>query len=106
MDVRRGGVWWVTFPEPVGRRPVLVIQNDIGNRYSPTTIVAHVSATPRLEYPFLVQLEETELGKASWVHCQTLATLPITMCEEWIGTLSAEAMTRVDEALRHSLGLG
>ena len=104
MDVRRGEVWWVTFAEPVGRRPVLVIQNDVGNRHSPTTIVAHVSATPRRDYPFLVALG-AELDRPSWVHCETIATIPTAMLEDRQALLPAEAMARVDAALKNSLAL-
>lgn len=103
---RRGDVYWVTFAEPVGRRQVLVVQNDVGNRYSPSTIVAHISATPRRDYPFLVALEPAELGKPSWAHCETINTIPSAMLEERVGSLSPAAMRRVDQALKHSLGLG
>jgi mRNA-degrading endonuclease toxin of MazEF toxin-antitoxin module len=65
-----------------------------------------VSATPRREYPFLVALDAAELGKAAWVHCETLNTIPIALLEESLGTLTTAAMRKVDEALRHSLGLG
>jgi len=106
MPPRRGDVYWVTFAEPVGRRPVLVIQNDIGNANSPNTIVAHVSATPRRDYPFLVAVDEAELGKRSWVHCETMNTIPVELLEEQLGTLAPATMLRVDEALRRSLGLG
>jgi mRNA interferase MazF len=102
---RRGDVYRVAFAEPVGRRPVLVVQNDAGNRYSPNTIVAHISTAPRRDYPFLTALDAGELGKPSWVHCETINTIPITMLEERLGTLSPESMLRVDEALRRSLGL-
>lgn len=105
MEVRRGEVWWVTFAQPVGRRPVLVIQNDVGNRHSPSTIVAHVSATPRRDYPFLVALDEADLGRRSWVHCETITTLPTAMLEERLGVLGAGSMARVDRALKRSLGL-
>jgi mRNA interferase MazF len=104
VDVRRGEVWWVTFAEPVGRRPVLVVQNDVGNRCSPTTIVAHVSATPRRDYPFLVALG-AELDRPSWVHCETIATIPAAMLQERLAVLPAEAMARVDQALKNSLAL-
>jgi mRNA interferase MazF len=104
VDVRRGEVWWVTLAEPVGRRPVLVVQNDVGNRHSPTTIVAHVSATPRRDYPFLVALG-TELERPSWVHCETIVTIPVAMLEDRLTVLSTEVMSRVDEALRSSLAL-
>jgi mRNA interferase MazF len=103
---QRGDVCWVTFAAPVGRRPVLVVQNNVGNRYSPSTIVAHVSATPRRDYPFLVALDAGELGKPTWVHCETINTIPSDLLEERHGTLTPEAMLRVDDALRHSLGLG
>ncbi len=104
--LRRGEVWWVAFAEPVGRRPVLVVQNDVGNRHSTTTIVASVSATPRRDYPFLVALDATELGRPSWVHCETITTIPVAMLEERLGVLAPETMCRVDDALRNSLALG
>jgi mRNA interferase MazF len=101
----RGEVYWVTFAEPVGRRPVLVIQNDIGNRHSPNTIVAHVSAAPQRDYPFLVALDAGALGKPAWVHCETLNTIPSALLEERLATLAPATMLAVDGALTHSLGL-
>jgi mRNA interferase MazF len=106
MPPLRGDVYWVTFAAPVGRRPVLVVQNDVGNQHSPSTIVAHVSATPRREYPFLVALDAGELGRPAWVHCETINTIPSDILEERHGTLTPATMLRVDKALRHSLGLG
>ena len=106
MPPLRGDVYWVTFAAPVGRRPVLVVQNDVGNQHSPSTIVAQVSATPRRDYPFLVALDAGELGKPAWVHCETINTIPSDILEERHGTLTAASMLKVDKALRHSLGLG
>ena len=106
MTPLRSDVFWVTFAEPIGRRPVLIIQNDIGNRHSTSTIVAHVSATPRCDYPFLVTLDAGELGKPAWVHCETLNTIPSDLLQERIATLAPATMLKVDEALKHSLGLG
>jgi mRNA interferase MazF len=106
MPPRRGDVHWVTFAEPVGRRPVLVVQNDVGNRHSASTIVVHISATPRRDYPFLVALDAGELGKPSWVHCETVNTIPGDLLEERLGTLAPGTMLKVDEALKNSLGLG
>ena len=96
----------MSFAEPVGRRQVLILQNDIGNRHSTSTIVAHVSATPRRDYPFLVALDPGELGKPAWVHCEAVNTIPSDRLEERLATLAPATMLRVDEALRHSLGLG
>lgn len=83
-----------------------MVQNDVGNRNSSSTIVAHISATPRRDYPFLVALEAGELGKPSWVHCETITTIPVNLLEERVATLAPATMLRVDEALKNSLGLG
>ena len=101
----RGDVYWISFPPPVGRRPVLVVQNDVGNRWSPTTIVAVLSSAPRSDYPFLVHLGADELGSPAWVHCESLDTVLTTRLEQKLGTLSPQAMQAVDQALRVSLGL-
>ena len=101
----RGDVYWVTFPAPVGRRPALVVQNDVGNRSSPSTIVAIVSTAARPDYPFLVRLSDAELGQAVVVHCETTSTVPIAWLEDRLASLSAPAMAAVDQALKVSLGL-
>jgi mRNA interferase MazF len=101
----RGEVYWMTFAEPVGRRPVLIVQNDIGNRHSTSTIVVHVSATPRRDYPFLVALDADELGKPSWVHCETINTIPSDLLQERLTKLAPATMLKIDQALKDSLGL-
>jgi mRNA interferase MazF len=95
----------MTFQPPVGRRPALVIQNDVGNRWSPTTIVAVLSSAPRSDYPFLVHLAADELSSPAWVHCESLDTVLTTRLEEKLGALSPQAMSAVDRALKVSLGL-
>ena len=100
-----GDVYWMTFPPPVGRRPALVVQNDVGNRWSPTTIVAILSSAPRSDYPFLVRLAADELGAPAWIHCESLNTVLISRLEEKLGTLSEQAMQDVNLALKVSLGL-
>jgi mRNA interferase MazF len=63
MAVKRGEIYWVEF-DPVkgsehgGLRPALVVQNDTGNRFSPTTVVVAITRTlPPQSYPFIVVLE-------------------------------------------------
>lgn len=101
----RGEVYWMTFPQPAGRRPVLVVQNNVGNRWSPTTIVAVLSTAPRSDYPFLVSLAAEELGTMAWVHCESLDTVLVSRLEDKLGALSPQAMCAVDQALKVSLGL-
>jgi mRNA interferase MazF len=109
---RRGEVFWTEFDPVVGRemgktRPALVIQNDDGNRNSPTTIV--VTITSRLlglDYPFFVEVPEGVLPKASVVNCAHIRTVDKSRMKPGrLAMLDAATMARVDEALRASLGL-
>lgn len=125
MAVNRGEIYWVDF-DPVkgsdqaGLRPALVIQNDTGNQFSPTTIVTAITRTrPQRSYPFVVVIppEESGLPETSVVNCSQIATIqqqgigsrlrPARGQSELrpIGRVSAEKMAEVDAALRYSLGL-
>ncbi len=102
----RGEVYWATLPSPAGRRPVLLVQNNKGNQYSPSTIVAAISTSPPgVEYPFLVELDNRLLGEPCWVHCETILTIPQNLLDGQLGSLGRNEMARVDEALKRSLGL-
>ncbi|MCL4371049.1 MAG: type II toxin-antitoxin system PemK/MazF family toxin [Chloroflexi bacterium] len=125
MQVRRGEVYWVEF-DPVkgseqgGLRPALVVQQDIGNRYSPTTVVAAITRTlPPKPYPFVVVLETADSGlpERSAVNCSQLATVqkdgaasrlrpPKGESEVVpVGKLTPHKMAEVDAALKYNLGL-
>jgi mRNA interferase MazF len=110
-EPRRGQVYWVDFSpgrgsEQAGVRPALVIQNDIGNRASTTTIVAAVtSRLPSADYPFLVRLPDGLLPKPSVVKCDQLMTIAKPRLGKLLATVPAGLMTRVDEALLVSLGV-
>lgn len=125
MAVRRGEIYWVAF-DPVkgseqgGLRPALVVQNDIGNRHSPTTVVAAITrAMPPEPYPFVVVVEPEESGlpERSVINCSQIATIQQAGSESRlrppreepevrpIGKLSADKMASVDDALRFNLAL-
>ncbi len=125
MPVKRGEIYWVEF-DPVkgneqgGLRPALIIQNDIGNRYSPTTVVVAITTTiPPKPYPFLVVIEPEESGlpRRSTVNCSQIATIhqsgkasrlrPSRGEPEIrpVGRLSKTKMREVDEAIKFNLGL-
>jgi mRNA interferase MazF len=125
MIVQRGEIYWVQF-DPVkgseqgGLRPALVVQQDIGNRYSLTTVVAAITTTlPPRPFPFVVVVEPAESGlpQSSAINCAQLATiqkdgpgsrLRPSRGEEAvrpIGRLSPPKMLEVDAALRYNLGL-
>jgi mRNA interferase MazF len=102
----RGEVHWARLPAPVGRRPVVIVQNNMGNRYSPSTIVGTIStSTPEADYPFLVGLGKRVLGEPCWVHCETILTIPQDLLDGQVGSLGAGDIARLDEALKRSLAL-
>ncbi len=108
---RRGEVWRVNFnpgrgSEQRGIRPALIIQNDVGNRYAPTTIVAAITATIKL-YPVTVFLEKGRAGltRDSIVNLAQMLTIDKRRLTKRLGRLDPGKMAAVDEAIRVSLGL-
>lgn len=94
--------------EQGGIRPVLVIQNDVGNRYSPTVIVLAVTGQvnkARLPTHVPVACEGTGLAKDSVVLAEQIRTLDKRRLRERIGSLRPEVMDKVTEAVRVSLGV-
>ena len=116
---------WVEF-DPVkgseqgGLRPALVVQHDVGNAHSPTTVVAAITRPlPPRPYPFVVVVSPADSGlpDVSAVNCSQLATIQQTGPESRlrslkgtlelrpVGRLSPARMAGVDAALRYSLGM-
>ncbi len=111
-QVLRGQVYWVDFSpsrgsEQAGRRPALVVQNDVGNRFSPNTIIAAMTTkVAENEYPTEVRLPADVFGKPSAVLCAQLLTVSQErLVGEPVVRLGAPTMDRVDAALRLSLGV-
>jgi len=111
--VRRGDVFYadlnpVVGSEQGGVRPVLVVQNDVGNKYSPTVIVAAItSQIDKAKLPTHVELKKEDYGleKDSVVLLEQLRTIDKRRLKEKITFLDNEIMAKVDEALKISLGL-
>lgn len=108
---RRGETWLVNFnpgrgSEQRGIRPGLVIQNDVGNRYASTTIVAAITTTIKI-YPVSVALKKGEGGlkETSMVNLAQILTIDKARLERRLGALSPKTMERVDNAVRISLGV-
>jgi mRNA interferase MazF len=93
--------------EQEGTRPALVIQNDVGNRYAATTIVAAVTSTIKI-YPATVPLRKGEGGlpRPSMVNLAQLLTIDRARLQRRVGMLSAERIALVDAAIRVSLDVG
>ena len=90
-----------------GRRPVLIVQNDVGNEMSPTTIVAPITSRNKKAMPTHVQLgSETGLTSDSVVLCEQLVTISTSTLEEKMGEVTnKKTLKEIDEALKCSLGL-
>jgi len=94
--------------EQGGVRPVLVIQNDIGNRFSPTVIVAAITAQiQKAKLPTHVEIEAKEHGmeRDSVVLLEQIRTIDKQRLTDKITHLDEEMMRKVDEALLISVGL-
>ena len=113
MIVKKGDLFFADLSPVVGSeqggvRPVLVVQNDVGNKYSPTIIVAAVtSQTGKAKLPTHVELKATQggLSKNSVVLLEQLRTIDKQRLKERIGALSDSQLPDVDAALGVSLGI-
>ena len=113
MIVKRGDVFYADLSPVVGSeqggvRPVLVIQNDIGNKYSPTVIIAAVtSQINKAKLPTHIEISGDEYGlsKDSVILAEQVRTIDKRRLKEKIGHLDEELMARVNEALEISFGL-
>ncbi len=90
-----------------GRRPVLIVQNDVGNEMSPTTIVAPITSRNKRAMPTHVLLgAETGLTSDSIVLCEQLVTISTSILEEKMGEVTdRNTLRKIDGALGCSLGL-
>jgi mRNA interferase MazF len=111
---RRGEIYLVEFDPARGHeikktRPALVIQNDIGNRYSPVTIVAAItSKLSPVPYPVEVTVSPTKangLTAQSAIQLGQIRSVDKDRLVKHLGTLEPGAMRQVDEAIKISLGL-
>lgn len=113
MSIRRGELFWVNLnpikgSEQAGRRPVLVIQNNIGNELAPTTIIAPLTTKSfSKEFPTNVNLPKAVAGlkSDSTVLLSQIWTIDKARLEEKIGVLPASYLLKVDRAIKISLGL-
>lgn len=114
MNIKRGDIALVNLEPTLGSeqgriRPCLIIQNDIANKFSPTTIIAPITTTiPDKEYPTEVILsqEESGLKEKSTVLCNQIRTISINdRIIRVISTIKIGTMQKVNEAIKTSLAL-
>jgi mRNA interferase MazF len=90
-----------------GKRPVLIIQNDMGNKYSPTTLVVPLTTNTKDNYPFQVKLSSAiyNLKADSTVMCEQVTVLDKTDIFDCLDEVSDLHMRKIEEAIRISLGM-
>lgn len=112
-DIKRGYLYYADLSPVVGSeqggvRPVLIIQNDIGNKYSPTVIVAAItSQINKAKLPTHIEISANEYGlnKDSVILLEQIRTIDKKRLREKIGCLDKNMMVKVDNSLQISLGL-
>lgn len=113
MIIKRGEIVLVNLDPVFGSeqgkiRPYLIIQNDLGNASSSTTIVASITSNIEKEYPFTIKtnIGEGNLPKESLIQLNQIRTISIeNRVIKKIGSLSKQRMLQVDEAIKTSLGI-
>ncbi len=114
MNVHRGDIYYADLSPVVGSeqggvRPVPIVQNDVGNRFSPTVIAAAITSQKdkaRLPTHIQVQAPDSGLSRDSVVLLEQIRTLDKRRLGERMGRLDEASMSRVDKALQVSFGLG
>lgn len=116
MEIRRGDIVIVELNPTRGSeqrgtdRPCVVIQNDVGNQYSPTTIIAPCTTSydPDDIYPFEVEVRATDtpLDEDSVVNTSQIRVVDVdTRIKHNIGSVPASVIPNIDRAIKRSLGL-
>lgn len=114
LNVKRGEIYYADLSPVVGSeqggvRPVLIVQNDVGNRYSPTVIAAAItSQREKSRLPTHIELNSTSCGlsKDSIVLLEQIRTIDKKRLKERMGQLDDGSMGKINRALTISFGLG
>ena len=114
LQIKRGDIYYANLDPVIGSetgktRPVLVIQNDIGNKYSPTTIVSIITeyTEKKASYPICVAImKDKGLKKDSIVNLSQIRTIDKKrLITPKLSTLSKDIMNQIGEAIKKSLAL-
>ena len=113
MIIKRGDIYYADLSPVVGSeqggvRPVLIVQNDVGNKYSPTVIASAITAQiNKAKLPTHIEIKANEYGllKDSVILLEQIRTIDRKRLKEKIGHLDDELMKKVNDALSISFGL-
>ena len=111
MIIKRGEIYYADLDKGIGSeqggiRPVVIIQNNVGNKFSPTVIVASItSQMGKKKLPTHVYIKQDKLSKDSVVLLEQIRTLDKSRLKERVGYMSDVDMDRINKALLTSIGL-
>ena len=113
MNIRRGDIYYADLSPVVGSeqggvRPVLIVQNNVGNRYSPTVIAAAITSQQskaKLPTHIPIHADDCGLQKDSVVLLEQVRTLDKRRLREKMGSVNVQSMKAVNQALSVSFGL-
>lgn len=111
MIIKRGDVFFADLDPVVGSeqggiRPVLVVQNNIGNRYSPTLVVLPLSTAKKNYLPTHIHIcGSKSLPKDSIVLAEQIRTIDRYRLREYVGSLDKEIMDEINRAMKISIGV-
>ena len=111
MLIKRGDIFYadlnpVVGSEQGGIRPVLVVQNNVGNRYSPTVVVLPLSTAKKHYLPTHIHIHGSEaLPKDSVILAEQIRTIDRNRLRDYIGSLDAEMMNEINKAMKISIGV-
>jgi len=111
MSVKRGDIYFVDLPAAIGSeqqgcRPCLIVQNDTGNHFSPTVVVAAITSKWKKDLPTHQMLPDScGLTIPSYVLLEQLRTIDKVRLQHYVGRLDNATMRGVDRALAVSMGL-
>lgn len=112
MEIKRGDIYYADLNPTVGCeqggiRPVLIIQNNVGNHFSPTVIAAAITSRKKKDMPTHVLIDEnnTRLFADSRIMLEQVRTIDRERLKEYVGHADSATMQSVDRAIAVSLGL-
>lgn len=110
MLIKRGDIFYadlnpVVGSEQGGIRLVLVVQNNVGNKHSPTVIVVPISSVRKKNLPVHIQIICSELPKNSTILAEQIRTIDRSRLRKYVGSLNRELMKEINGILKISIGV-
>ena len=110
MLIKRGDIFYADLDPVVGSeqggvRPVLVVQNNVGNKHSSTVVVVPISSVRKKDLPVHIQIRYSGVPRNSTVLAEQIRTIDRRRLQKYVGSLDREFMKEIDRILKISIGV-